>query len=506
VAFRPERLQVTSVVGERLAWPSGPLRGITVLRKAKIEPSRGCFPIVVARESRPVCVPRVASRIHLREGPMMSTHRARSFLATASCLLAAGNAVAQQPTAALSAPTPVEYGDPILLNGAASQAAVGRSLTSWRWTRLAGGPGGGTLGINQEVTTQIATFTVESPASSPLGPGVHHFQLVVTDDAGYASAPAAVEVLVRDSRAPVAVLGGPSSVPQTSPIALDGSGSYDHAPGQIRRWLWLHAAGSGGAAPANQVIETDVSTFTVQANPPFESGLHRFRLVVVDQAGNESPPVEHAVTVTAVDQTPPTAVLTAPGVVEYGDPIVLSGADSSDPAPGGVVRWRWVRLAGGGGTLGVNEEIESDTAALSLPSPTGSPLSLGVHSFRLVVVDAAGNLSQPATADVLVRDSRAPVASLTAPRTVQPDERFVLDGGRSSDHPPGRVVLWTFTRLSGSGGDLRVGEPVTTETPSLTITPDRRSPHTPGEHRFRLVVTDGAGNQSAPVEVSVQVR
>jgi hypothetical protein len=436
----------------------------------------------------------------------MSTHRARLFLATAACLLAAGTAAAQQPTVALSAPAPVEYGDPILLNGAASQAVDGRSLISWRWTRLEGGPGGGTLEINQEVTTQTATFTVASPASSPLENGVHRFQLVVTDDAGFASPPATVDVLVRDSRAPVAVPGGPSSVPQTAPIALDGSGSYDHAPGQVKRWLWLHAAGYGGAAPLNQVIETEVPTFTVQPNPHFEPGLHRFRLVVVDQAGNESPPVEHAVTVTAVDQTPPTAVLTAPAVVEYGDPIVLSGADSSDPAPGSVVRWQWVRLGGGGGTMGVNEEIQSDTPALSLPSPSGSPLSLGVHSFRLVVVDAAGNVSPPATADVLVRDSRAPVASLTAPRTVQPDERLVLDGGRSSDHPPGKIVLWTFTRLSGSGGDLRVGEPVTTETPSLTIMPDRRSPHTPGEHRFRLVVTDGAGNQSAPVEVSVQVR
>jgi hypothetical protein len=436
---------------------------------------------------------------------MFTRFVASVILIVAGLLLHSDQAVAQQPVASLTAPSPIEYGDPIPLNGSASQAASGRSLTTWQWTRVSG-PAGGSMALNQPVTTQTSVYTVQSPASNPVRPGTHRFQLVVTDDAGFTSPAAVVDVLVRDSRAPVAVLAGPTSVVQTAPVALNGSGSYDHAPGTLVRWIWTRVSGAGGSLEPGQSAETGQGAFTVQATPPFEPGVHRFRLVVVDESGNQSAPAEHALTVQVVDMTPPTAVLTAPAQVEYGDAVTLSGAGSSDAAPGSVVRWTWTRLSGTGGGMAVNQPIETDVPTWVVDSPAANPLAPGLHRFRLVVADAAGNLSQPATAQVTVRDTRAPTAVLVAPASTTPDRPIVLDGRRSSDVAPGRVVRWIFTRLSGTGGEMPLNQPMETESPTLTVAPTREAPLASGTHRFRLVVVDAAGNVSVPAEVTVEVR
>ena len=85
------------------------------------------------------------------------------------------------------------------------------------------------------------------------------------------------------------------------------------------------------------------------------------------------------------------------------------------------------------------------------------PLSAGKHTFRLVVVDDAGNESAPMQIDVIVRDSEKPTAVLDVinndgaivPSMVPLGRPFILSGARSSDPPPGKIKEYRFTLLSG---------------------------------------------------------
>jgi hypothetical protein len=68
----------------------------------------------------------------------------------------------------------------------------------------------------------------------------------------------------------------------------------------------------------------------------------------------------------------------------------------------------------------------------------------GRHKFQLVVEDDSGNRSDPDTVEVIVRDTVKPTAVLDAPAQVQPLQSFRLDGRRSSDVAPGRVVKYEW--------------------------------------------------------------
>jgi hypothetical protein len=90
------------------------------------------------------------------------------------------------------------------------------------------------------------------------------------------------------------------------------------------------------------VVRVDVS-----ATAPLPVGANRFRLIVVDDSGNESDPTFLDVVVRDVQK--PTAVLDMvdangkriDAVVAQGTSFILSGARSSDVAPGKVAEYRF---------------------------------------------------------------------------------------------------------------------------------------------------------------------
>lgn len=97
----------------------------------------------------------------------------------------------------------------------------------------------------------------------------------------------------------------------------------------------------------NQDIVTDTPTVevTVTANRPLALGRHRFRLIVVDDAGNKSAPDE--VTIIVADRDNPTAVLRAPSPVAFGRSFNLDGSASFDTGGGRVVQYVWTYLGPG---------------------------------------------------------------------------------------------------------------------------------------------------------------
>ena len=93
--------------------------------------------------------------------------------------------------------------------------------------------------IGQPVTTDVPNVEVSVTPQRPLAPGRHVFQLVVTDDAGNASEPATVEVVVIGDARPTAVIDAPQRVAAGRSFELSGRRSADLPPGRIVRYTWL---------------------------------------------------------------------------------------------------------------------------------------------------------------------------------------------------------------------------------------------------------------------------
>ena len=101
-------------------------------------------------------------------------------------------------------------------------------------------------------------------------------------------------------------------------------------------------------------------------------------------------------------------------------------------------------------------------------------------------------------------DTQAPTAVLDAPSSVDSEFDFVLDGSRSHDVPPGQIVAYRWTLLTGRGGGLILGRTVETTALLLTIW-GSRDPLSPGRYTFELQVVDSSGNVSAPVQRAVSI-
>lgn len=92
--------------------------------------------------------------------------------------------------------------------------------------------------IGTPVESADAAVEVTVDPAAPLGVGRHRFQLVVVDDSGNESLADAVEVIVRDSTNPTAVLRAPSQVEFGASFQLDGRASSDVAPGKVVKYIF----------------------------------------------------------------------------------------------------------------------------------------------------------------------------------------------------------------------------------------------------------------------------
>jgi len=92
--------------------------------------------------------------------------------------------------------------------------------------------------VGQPIETDVADIEVSVSASAPLPVGRHRFQLVVVDDAGNQSSPDVLEVVIRDTTRPTAVIQGPREVDFGRSFQLSGSRSVDIGGGRIVRYQW----------------------------------------------------------------------------------------------------------------------------------------------------------------------------------------------------------------------------------------------------------------------------
>jgi PKD repeat protein len=364
------------------------------------------------------------------------------------------------PTAIIDAPTRVVAGRDLDVSGARS-IDVGGRIVEYRW-RLDSAP---------VVVTNTATHRFDTTG---LAAGAHTVQLVVQDDSGNTSAPAAalVDVIVPDLDAPTAVLDAPSSVPVGSVFTLDGSRSSD-ASGSVIEYRWTVAN--------RAVVATSEPTFDVS---PLPLGTHTMQLVVMDDSGNVSAPAFASVQVT---DGVPTAIIDAPATVPFGQSFSVTGARSFD-LEGPLVEYQW--------TLDSRPPVVIDTPVFTVFVDPSAPLALGAHTIQLIVVDESGNHSAAATARVVVSDEAAPTAVIDAPSLVLYGQDIVVSGARSIDAEGGiHQYVWT---LDG-------GAPVVTDDPSHTFAVNPAAPFAPGLHQVTLYVVDESGNRSETTSASVRV-
>ena len=95
-----------------------------------------------------------------------------------------------------------------------------------------------TFAIGTPIESADPVIEVTVDPTAPLAAGRHRFQLVVVDDAGNQSASDTVEIVVRDSTLPTAVLRVPSQVEFGSSFQLDGRASTDVAPGKVVKYIF----------------------------------------------------------------------------------------------------------------------------------------------------------------------------------------------------------------------------------------------------------------------------
>ncbi len=113
----------------------------------------------------------------------------------------------------------------------------------------------------------------------------------------------------------------------------------------------------------------------------------------------------------------------------------------------------------------LNQPVKTTTASVEVTVDPDKPLPIGRHRFQLVVTDESGNTSQPDVVEVIVRDTKNPTAVIDAEPQSEYGSSFVLDGRRSSDVPPGRIVSYEWTLIPALDRPVipvRPGRPIVT--------------------------------------------
>ena len=100
---------------------------------------------------------------------------------------------------------------------------------------------------NVVIAQKAPLIQVEVPPGAPLSVGSHRFQLIVVDDSGNQSVAATIDVVVRDTTAPTAVIDVTNAagaridavVPFGQPFLLSGARSSDAGGGAIAEYRFM---------------------------------------------------------------------------------------------------------------------------------------------------------------------------------------------------------------------------------------------------------------------------
>jgi hypothetical protein len=408
------------------------------------------------------------------------------------------------PIVTASAPSSVSTGQPVQLvaqsQDADTSAPCGLPVTyAYAWTLLTS-PAGTHASLNDS--------TRQNPVLVPDVPGNYTAEVVVTASTGQVSAPAVVQVTAGacGSLQPMAAITAPATAVAGEPVSLSATVTDPNAACQTVTpdtfsWRLLMQPGGSNVALSGSAPGED-STQVAPSFVPRIAGTYLVGLVATDATGHVSDPAVATIVVTTCS-APPTAVINA-AVAGTGQPVTLSAMVTDPNAPGvGTTctaavlpysyAWSIVDLPAG-------SSVALDNRGTA--SPSFVPDLAGAYGVRLVVTDAAGNQSAPATLSV-------PVTSCTAPLTVSIDP---VTGTPATGVPVALTATVIDPNASGENGCTAAVTPLTyvwslvsLPTGSVTTLNDPSAvspgfvPDVEGSYTFALQVTDAAGTRSPVV-------
>ena len=382
--------------------------------------------------------------------------------------------------------TRVASGETVMLDGNGSTKDRRRTIASYVWA-----------GETPEVTADLtnadmaeATFTAEILTAG--APDVTHtFTLTVTDNTG-ASDTDTVMITVTSNAIPVAtVTGGNQIVASEAAVTLTGSGTDSDSDDDMLDYAWVRTGGTGNAAVALTGKDTKTLRFTADALVPGAPDVtHVFELVVTDDKGTESTPVEVTITIESAIAAPVASAVTDQPEYTSGATVTLDGSGSTVDFRKTPKTHAWT---------GETPEVTADltNADMAMATFTADTLDAGApdvtHTFTLTVRDRDNRMATD-TVEVTINAPFAdPVANAGDDQdNIVPGTTVTLDGSGSTKDRRRTITSYAWARTGGTTGSSATLSSMTAERP--TFTANALAPGAPDvTHIFTLTVTDSAG-------------
>ena len=316
------------------------------------------------------------------------------------------------PVANAGANQQVQVNAVVTLDGSGSFDPDGHIPLSYGWQQT-----GGVGVILNSPTISRPTFT------APSVPNVLTFTLVVTDAAGLASAPASVVITVKDTTINNvgAANDSPTTLGHTTHFTATASGSN-------LAYSWAFGDGSplgSGSTVTHVYALTGSYVATVTASNSISTVV--------------------ATTLVTITNLAPVANAGANQQVRVNDVVTLDGSGSFDPDGHIPLSYGWQQTGGVGVIL--------NSPTISRPTFT-APSVPNVLTFTLVVTDAAGLASAPASVVITVKDTTINNvgAANDSPTTLGHTTHFTATASGSN-----LAYSWAF----GDGSPLGSGSTVT---------------------------------------------
>ena len=395
--------------------------------------------------------------------------------------------------------TSVASGGTVMLDGSDSTKDRRRTITSYAWA-------GETPEVTADLTNadmDVATFRAETLTAG--APDVTHtFTLTVTDSAG-ASDTDTVTITVTSNAIPVAtVTGGNQIVASEAAVTLTGSGTDSDSDDDMLDYAWVRTGGTGNAAVALTGKDTKTLSFTADT---LEAGArdvtHVFELVVTDDKGTESAPVEVTITIESAIAAPVARAVTDQSEYTSGAMVTLDGNGSTVDFRKTPKTHNWVRTDGTGDSNLTLTNADEAEATFTADTLVAGALDV-THTFTLTVTDS-DNRTATDTVEVTITSLFAdPVASAVIKgghTTVASGETVMLDGTGSAPDRRRTIAsyIWTGETAEVTRSLTNANTNVATFTAEILVAgaPDVT-------HTFTLTVTDNTGaSDTATVMITV---
>ena len=370
------------------------------------------------------------------------------------------------PTASASAPTQVAGSSTVTLDGSASMDGDGDTL-GFSWAQTSGP----TVTFDNAFIAQ-PTFTAPPSTSADQ---TLSFVLQVSD--GLAIDTTTFSINIPANAAPTANAGPDRFVAGDTSVMLDGSSSFDPENDTLA-FSWSQIAGPSVSLSSTSVAGPSFTAPTKIATRQFLE----FELTVDDGISSSAP---DSVTITVVENFPPTAIIMGPARVSGRESFLLDASRSADITEGEpVVSHSWAQISGPSASIrSPNSAITSVVA----PPKTNADQIL---EFEVTVDDGFAGGTDTETIQVTISANLAPVADAGADVTFAGGSTVTLDGSASND-PENDTLTYAWTQTNGPSVSL---SNAAAANPTF-IAP--ASTNVDQTLTFELVVSDGLASSTA---------